>query len=349
MTALEIDELEVRYGATVAVDSVSLRVRSHEITALVGPSGCGKTSLLRAVAGFETPTRGTVRIDGQLVAGNGSCVAPEHRQVGMVFQEGALFPHLNVRDNVRYGVQRRADGEDRAAAAVELVGLQELLDRYPQELSGGQQQLVALARALAPAPKLVLLDEPFANLDASLRSRLRDEVRAILGAARMTAVLVTHDQDEALSIGDRLAVMSRGRLLQAGLPREVYDDPASVEVAEFIGSGQLFDGTVANGNLQTVFGKLRTGAPDGPARLLLRAEDLRVLPETAAEGVPGRVVRRRFHGHDQLHEVVLGDGRRVQVRRLTSEAGSEARVRLVLRPKTYRVFSAIGGGSHRAS
>lgn len=348
MNALALDELEVRYGTTVAVDRVSLTVRSQEVTALVGPSGCGKTSLLRAVAGFEKPARGSVCIDGRAVAGNGAWVAPEQRRIGMVFQEGALFPHLTVRDNVRYGVGRDPAGADRAAATIELVGLERLVERFPHELSGGQQQLVALARALAPSPKLVLLDEPFANLDASLRSRLRDRVRAILDTARMTAVLVTHDQNEALSVGDRLAVMVGGRLLQTGQPQDVYDGPQTVEVAEFIGGGQLLPGSAGSGRLSTVLGSLRTDAPDGAARLLVRAEDVRVLPGSAAEGTPGRITRRRFHGHDRLDEVALEDGCRVLVRRLTPEADSGDRVRLALRGKRYRVFSAPNNAAHTA-
>ncbi|HVR30830.1 MAG TPA: ABC transporter ATP-binding protein, partial [Thermoanaerobaculia bacterium] len=204
---LEVRGLVVRYGDTVAVDHADLRVPPGRITAILGPSGCGKTSLLRAIAGFGEVAGGSIEIGGRRVVGGGAWVPPERRRIGMVFQEGALFPHLTVSGNVGYGLRGAADAADRVTEVLRLVGLEGLESRFPDQLSGGQQQRVALARALAPEPSLVLLDEPFANLDAVLRVHLREEVRRILRAVGTTAVLVTHEQEEALSIADVVAVM----------------------------------------------------------------------------------------------------------------------------------------------
>jgi iron(III) transport system ATP-binding protein len=351
---VEVRGLTVRYGDRVAVDAVDLAVAGGGITALLGPSGCGKTSLLRAIAGFEVPAAGEVVIAGRPVAGPGVWVPPERRRVAMVFQEGALFPHLTVRGNVLYGLPRdrwwrRGGGrrEERARAALDLVGMAELGDRYPDQLSGGQQQRVALARALAPEPSLVLLDEPFANLDASLRQRVRAEVRAILRAAGATAVLVTHDQEEALSVADTVAVMERGRILQSGSPEAVYRRPASAEVARFVGDGQLVDCTVEAGVARSVFGRAPVGAGgaavEGAGLLLVRPEDLAVMPECwydGQEGLPGEVVGRTFYGHDLVDEVRLaGGGEVVRVRCLAGPGHSVGeRVRVVLRHRELPVF-----------
>jgi iron(III) transport system ATP-binding protein len=338
---LEVRGLTVRFGATVAVDCASLMVPQGGITALVGPSGCGKTTLLRAVAGFGEIAAGTVVLAGRSVAGNGRWLSPEKRQVGMVFQDGALFPHLTVLDNVLYGLKGRADARQRARDALELVGMQDLGGRYPDELSGGQQQRVALARALSPAPGLVLLDEPFANLDAALRGTVREEVRSILERAGATAVLVTHDQEEALCIADRVAVMDQGKILQVGTPEEVYHYPATLEVARFIGDGQLLPCWVERGRVRCVFGSAPTDASEGEGLLLLRPEDLCLMPGTHDEGVPGVLCRRRFYGHDLIDDVCLeGSDQKVQVRSLASAVPPiGTRVRMTLRPKAYRVFS----------
>jgi iron(III) transport system ATP-binding protein len=354
---VEVRGLSVRYGARVAVDGVDLAVPGGGITALLGPSGCGKTSLLRAIAGFEAPAAGEVAIAGRVVAGPGRWVPPEKRRVAMVFQEGALFPHLTVRGNVLYGLPRRGllggaacarRRAGRARSALELVGMADLAGRYPDQLSGGQQQRVALARALAPEPSLVLLDEPFANLDATLRQRVRAEVRAILQAAGATAVLVTHDQEEALSVADTVAVMHGGRILQVGAPEEVYRRPASAAVARFIGDGQLVDCVVERGVARSVFGRAPAGGAgaDGPGLLLVRPEDLTVMPECfydGHEGVPGEVVARTFYGHDLVDEVrLLGDGGEVvRVRSLAGPGHAPGeRVRLLLRHHELPVFPA---------
>ncbi len=338
---LAVDELTVRYGATVAVDRACLSVPAGGISALVGPSGCGKTSLLRAVAGFGEIAGGTIHLAGRLVAGAGRWTAPEERRVGMVFQEGALFPHLTVRQNVLYGLKGRPDAATRAAETLALVRLRGLEGRYPDELSGGQRQRVALARALAPAPQLGLLDEPFANLDETLRDRVREEVRAILLQAGATAMLVTHDQQEALSIADHVAVMMDGQILQVGPPHEIYHRPADVEVALFLGDGQLVPCTVAAGRAHCVLGSVPTDAAEGPGRLFLRPEDLQWLPEGDAEGAPGTSSRHRFYGHDRIDEIALeGTDTVLRVRSLASAAPpAGARVRLALRPGSYRVFA----------
>ena len=354
---VELRGLSVRYGERLAVDGVDLAVAGGRLTALLGPSGCGKTSLLRAIAGFEAAAAGEVVIDGRVVAGRGRWVPPEKRRVAMVFQEGALFPHLTVAENVLYGLPRRRFSwrglrrdvlrrRERAREALELVGMADLAGRYPDQLSGGQQQRVALARALAPEPSLVLLDEPFANLDATLRQRVREEVRAILVAAGATAVLVTHDQEEALSVADVVAVMQHGRILQIGSPEEVYRRPSSAAVARFVGDGQLVGCTVAGGVARSVFGRAPAEAPDGPGLLLVRPEDLTVMPECfydGHEGLAGEVVRRTFYGHDLVDEVrLLGDGGEVvRVRCLAGPAHAPGeKVRLVLRHHELPVFPA---------
>ncbi len=338
---VEIRDLVIRYGEVGALDHVDLEIESGLLTALVGPSGCGKTTLLRAIAGFEVPASGTVRLGGELVAGPGCWVPPEERHVGMVFQDGALFPHLNVWENLCYGVRRLADGEERARAALELVHLSHLRERMPDELSGGQQQRVALARALAPAPRLVLLDEPFAGLDASLKQKVREEVRGILREAGISAILVTHDQEEALSVAQRVAVMHGGRVLQTGSAEEVYHRPASLEVARFIGDGHLVSCRVSGGRFTSAFGSAPCDSQDGPGLLFVRPEDFEILPGGQNGGVAGRVLERRFFGHDVLDRVLLEGGETVEVRSLSSEVppigGS---VRLALRPRRFRVFGA---------
>ena len=334
-TVLEVRHLSVRYGSVLAVDDVTLDISRGELTALVGPSGCGKTSFLRAVAGLEIPESGSIAIEGEEMVGPARWVPPQRRQVGMVFQEGALFPHFTVWQNVLYGVQGHRDGEDSARRALQVVGLERLDRRYPDELSGGQQQRVALARALAPSPRMVLLDEPFASLDAGLRQRVRAEVRSILERTGTTAILVTHDQEEALSIADRVVVMDRGRVLQVGRPADVYRRPESVEVARFFGEGRLVacevlgarvsselgstssasaGGTLAGGTLAggTLAGGTSAGgtSADGKAWLWVRPEDLSLRVEQPGDQdgdrPSGELVAERFFGHDLLYWCSFG-------------------------------------------
>jgi iron(III) transport system ATP-binding protein len=275
---------------------------------VLGPSGCGKTTLLRLIAGFERPDDGSVAIEGATVAGPATFIPPERRRVGIVVQDHALFPHLTVAGNVAYGLPRRDPGRAaRVTETLELVGLEHLRDRSPAELSGGQQQRVALARALAPRPRVVLLDEPFANLDAALRSRLRLEVRRILQAAGATVVLVTHDQEEALSLADRVAVMDAGRVLQIGEPHEVYQAPANPFVARFVGESALLSARSDGTSVETPLGRLAVAGerpPPGPALAVIRPDALRLT--TDASG-PARVLAAAYYGHDQLVEVALGD------------------------------------------
>ena len=296
-----------------AVDDVTLTVHEGELLALLGPSGCGKTTTLRLVAGFERPDRGRIELRGEEVAGPDRWVAPERRRVGVVFQDYALFPHLRVVDNVRYGVRDRRVRVARTAEMLELVGLADKAHRRPHELSGGEQQRVAIARALAPDPAIVLLDEPFSNLDAALRGRVREEVREILALARATAIVVTHDQEEALSIADRVAVMQRGRVLQCATPTELYVHPRARFVATFVGDADIVagesDGRRANTPIGTVV--LDAGAPVGAVDVVLRPEHLRL----RLDGLGQAVVRRvTFFGHDQLVEVEVDGGARIRAR-----------------------------------
>ena len=332
--AVEIRRLSLRYDGEPVVRQADLVVPRGSLTALLGPSGCGKTTLLRAIAGFERPVAGSIAIHGEPVCGAGHWVPPESRRVAMVFQDGALFPHLTVRQNVRYGVRRDPRGDDRVGRVLEMARLSELAERYPDELSGGQQQRVAVARALAPEPRVVLLDEPFAALDAALRQSLRDEVREVLRAAGATAILVTHDQEEALSVADRLAAMRHGRILQVGPPEEIYRRPASLAVAEVLGGGRLLPATVAGGRCRSPLGERDCAAADGPGRLLVRPEELEELPLDAARGVEATIEERRFFGHDLVDRVRLADGGAVLEVRLLSGAAAAVgdRIRLALRP-----------------
>jgi iron(III) transport system ATP-binding protein len=310
--------LSKRFGRVTAVESLDLDVMPGELLALLGPSGCGKTTALRLVAGFERPDAGRIELAGVEVAG-ARFVPPERRRVGVVFQDFALFPHLTVAANLGYGIPRdRARRRARVAEMLALIGLADAADRYPQELSGGQQQRVALGRALAPEPALVLLDEPFSNLDAALRVRMRAEVRGILEAAGATAVFVTHDQEEALSLADRIAVMRAGRVLQVDAPGDLYARPVDPFVAAFVGDADVLAGTFDGDVLTTALGDLvpapgpRPGpVSPGPVSVVLRPEQVRVWLDGAGSGTVRRV---EYFGLDQLVEVDLRRGERVRSR-----------------------------------
>ena len=310
-SVLLVEGVVKRFGRAVALDGFALEVRRGEFLSLLGPSGCGKTTALRVVAGLERPERGRVVVDGRTVADGGTWVPTERRRIGMVFQDWALFPHLDVRGNVAFGLGRdRRDG--RVREVLELVGLAGLERRMPHELSGGQQQRVAVARALAPGPALILLDEPFSNLDASLRARVRSEVRHVVRRAGATAVFVTHDQEEALSVADRVAVMADGRVLQVGAPEDVYTAPTDPRVAAILGEGNLLRGHVRSGVLPSPFGPVPApGVVDGPVLYLVRPETIRLSP--VPEG-PGLVQDVEFYGHDEKARILLVDGTVVDVR-----------------------------------
>ena len=314
--ALQCREVEKRYGDTAVVQGLDLEVGPGEMCALLGPSGCGKTTTLRLISGFEQLDRGVITIAGREVAraGNGQGLSepPERRRVGMVFQDYALFPHLSVRENVAFGLSRH----ERAAAdaALALVGLDAYGSRMPGQLSGGQQQRVALARALAPQPDILLLDEPFSNLDASMRERVRTEVRNILRAAGATAILVTHDQDEAFTFADRLAIMLHGTIAQVGPPEEVYLSPRSREVADFLGDAQYLPGIAKGASAECVLGRVPLAtAATGHVSLLVRPEAL-VLSPPDGDGAPGVVESRQFLGHSCVTTIALDGGETVTVR-----------------------------------
>lgn len=306
--ALAVTGVTVRYGRTTALDAVDLTVPVGSLTALLGPSGCGKTTLLRVVAGFLVPDAGTVVLAGRRVDG----LPPERRGVGVVPQEGALFPHLDVAANVAFGLPRARRRDGRVEELLDRLGLAGLGGRMPHELSGGQQQRVALARALAPRPALVLLDEPFSALDAGLRAAVRADVRAALAADGASALLVTHDQEEALSVADRVAVLRAGRVVQVGDPRELYRRPVDAELAGFLGTAVLLDGVVEEpGRVRTPLGvQALAGSAVGAVRVLVRPEDV-VLGE---DGVPGTVRAVAYSGPDTLLEVEVPGAGVVTVR-----------------------------------
>ena len=315
MSLLRLDNVTKRFGRDEppAVDGLSLTVAPGEILALLGPSGCGKTTTLRLIAGFETPDGGMVEIRGQRVAGDGAVVPPEARGVGIVFQDYALFPHLTVGGNVAFGLAgyERSARDRRVAEVLDQVGLGALARRYPHELSGGQQQRVALARALSPAPALLLLDEPFSNLDADLRALMREEIARILRTTGTTAVFVTHDQQEAFTLADRVGVLHAGRLEQVDTPYEIYHHPATRFVAEFVGAADFLRGFVKEGEIVTEIGPVANpaGFPAGlPVDIMIRPDDIDFIPHPDGEVA---VVGREFHGSEHLYRLRLASGARV--------------------------------------
>lgn len=309
MAQLTVRGLHKAYGPVVALAGVDLDVPAGALTAILGPSGCGKTTLLRCVAGFDRPDAGEVRVGDRQVVGTGRYLPPEQRRVAVVPQEGALFPHLTVAGNVGYGLPWAARRSGRVAEALELVGLAGYGDRMPHQLSGGQQQRVAVARALAPRPPLVLLDEPFSVLDAGMRAELRRDVREALRADGATAALVTHDQDEALSMAEHVAVMRQGRIAQSGTPAEVYRGPVDAWVADFIGEAVLLPARVSGGMARTVLGELPVeGSAEGAATVLVRPEQVQVLADTAPAAVTATVLRQDYFGHDAMLLLRLDDG-----------------------------------------
>jgi iron(III) transport system ATP-binding protein len=313
VSTVKLDSVGKSFGTVDAVVDLTLEVAAGELVAVLGPSGCGKTTLLRLIAGFERPDAGSVCVGGTTVAGPGCFVAPERRRIGMVFQDYALFPHLDVQANVAFGLGGRARDERAALTrrTLELVGLQHKAGSYPQELSGGERQRVALARALAPEPEVVLLDEPFSNLDASLRAGLRREVELILRDAQATAVLVTHDQEEALSLADRLAVMRDGRLMQVGPPEDVYTRPTRRWTAQFLGEVNVLAGVARGADVDTELGTFDLPWPaSGTVHVAVRPEQFDLHADSHGNA---EVVSREFRGHDVLYRLRHEGGRTVLV------------------------------------
>ena len=343
---LSLDRITKRYGAVTALDGVSLTVRQGELLAVVGPSGCGKSTLLRVIAGLTPLDAGTVTIADRLVAGPGCWVPPEQRHVGVVFQDHALFPHLTVADNVAFGLAGRSDRDARTEEVLDLVGLRALRSRYPHELSGGEQQRVALARALAPRPAVVLFDEPFSSLDRNLRVAIREETVALLRATGATGIFVTHDQEEALAVGDRLAVLCTGRVEQLAEPEAVFHRPATRFVATFIGEADLVAGERAGDVAWTTLGGLPVAGDggDGPVDVMIRPHEVRVVADPDGRGV---VTRREFRGATTTHLVVLDDGTAVRAEMPHTAAVPEgARVRVVVDPgHALATFPRDGAGA----
>jgi iron(III) transport system ATP-binding protein len=303
MSAIEMKAVAKSFGATVVLADVDLTVPPGSITAVLGISGSGKTTLLRLIAGFERLDRGEISIGGLIVDDGRRSVRPQHRGVGYVPQDGALFPHLTVHKNVGFGLARAE--RSTVAELLELVDLTGLERRYPHQLSGGQQQRVALARALAIRPSVVLLDEPFSSLDASLRAELGRDVARILTATATTTVLVTHDQDEALALADRIAVLRQGRVLASSDPRALYRDPSNLHAAKSIGEANIL-AAIVHDELATcalgtvplrVNGRART---NGPAQLLLRPEQLTLHWQPDGDAVQASVIETRYHGHEGI-------------------------------------------------
>ena len=325
------------YGGVQAVSGLELTAESGQILALLGPSGCGKTTTLRLIAGFEQPDEGEISIDGRVVSSPSSSLPPERRRIGMVFQEGALFPHLTVEHNVAYGLRGEQGRSGRVEEALELVGLSAMRKRMPYELSGGQQQRVALGRALAPRPDILLMDEPFSNLDSKLAEQLRIDVASILRASGVTAVFVTHDQEAALQVGDQVALMNEGRVEQAGSPSGVFHSPVTKYAAEFLGTVDFLPVTFAAEEMVSELGPV--AEPEVPGNVFASGSsdilEIMVRPDCLEcfldEDGGAVVLDREFRGAFYLYRLMLSSGR--QVRCLMSHVvelpvGSAVSVRL---------------------
>jgi iron(III) transport system ATP-binding protein len=363
-SALLIEQLVKRFATgKPAVDGVSFDVPAGEIVVLLGPSGCGKTTTLRCVAGLEHPTGGRISIGGRVVSEpeRGVLVSPRERDIGMVFQSYAVWPHMTVRQNVAYPLKYRRNGGGDVAAKVretlELVGLGDFAERPVVSLSGGQMQRVALARSLVYRPQLILLDEPLSNLDAKLRIRLRDELRRILKMTGMTGLYVTHDQAEAVVLGDRIGVMRDGKLLQMASPDEIYNRPADSFVANFTGASNVLLGKVLarSGDKATIdlgaAGRIEAWTPQplaagDKARVALRAENVRLGERGATNGFSGRVIERRYQGMQTVYDVEMG-GQRLEALELGTAArhASNGEIALTLPPDTCWAYRDEGAGS----
>ena len=340
---LSFEGLTHAFGGAPVLKDVDLAVEAGEVVCLLGPSGCGKTTLLRLAAGVERPTRGRIRLDDREVAGPGVFVEPEDRGVGLMFQDYALFPHLTVMENVLFGLRAlaAADAQTAARRALARVGMEAYARVYPDRLSGGEQQRVALARAVAPRPGVLLMDEPFSNLDRRMRDLVREETLALLREMGATAVVVTHDPEEAMRIADRVVLMRKGAIVQAGPARELYERPVDLAAARFFCDFNEVDGTVKAGRADTPLGLFPApGAPDGPAVVCIRPQAIRL--RAAGFCLPGRVLARRFLGELDLLEIaVQGLDAPVRARlRGNPQAVEGAEVGVDIDPDEVLVFAA---------
>jgi iron(III) transport system ATP-binding protein len=349
-TAVEISGVARTFGAVAAVAGVSLEVRRGEIICLVGHSGCGKSTLLRMIAGVEPTDTGRIALAGKEVSGPSAFVEPELRNIGFVFQDYALFPHLTVRENVLFGLKRRPKSEAgaMAAAVIDRVGIGHLAERYPHMLSGGEQQRVALARALAPRPDILLMDEPFSNLDRGLRDAVRERTLSLLRSLGTTVIMVTHDPEEALSAGDRVVLMRAGRIVQIGSGYDLYDRPESPYAAEFFCSFNKVPGIYRNGFIETAIGRFARPmalAEGAASTLFVAPQGVVFAPDTG--DIEGTITGRSFHGEiEQLLVSVDGLAEPLRVRTTTRIPRDATRARLAVVPERLLAFpresSAVG-------
>ena len=327
-------------GDPAAVSGLSFTLKQREILALLGPSGSGKTTTLRLIAGFERPDGGRILLNGAPLSGDGMWIEPEDRRIGMVFQDYALFPHLTLMDNVTFGLRNgtRKSRTEAALRVLDVVGMEELARRYPHELSGGQQQRVALARALAPNPLVLLLDEPFSNLDFDMRAEMREELLRILRASETSAVMVTHDQEEALAVADRVGVLNHGVLEQLSEPEVLYRQPGTRFVAEFVGQSDFVAGVVRDG-IETEVGKFAddSGWPAGArVDVLVRPDEVAI--EARADG-EGLVTRRQFRGAENVYHLTLPSGAQIRSSQPSTRVlAADTRVKVTVRPANIIVF-----------
>jgi len=320
VSAISVKGLSAGYGGAAVISDISFELAEQQLLAILGPSGSGKSTLLKTIAGFLTPINGSITLDGVTVSGATTFIPPEKRNIGLVPQEGSLFPHLDVSANIRFGIKRDSHSRQRVEELLEIIGMKEFAHARPQELSGGQQQRVALARALAPKPKLILLDEPFTALDTSLRAQLRDDIRSILTLTYTTAIMVTHDQEEALATADQLAIMQGGKLIAFGTPLSLYNAPKSIAVAQLLGEINVIPAVVeADHSVRTDFGVSTTQDsgdlnPGESGVLIVRPEAI-IIDEHSTPNAT--IVDSLFHGHDSLISVRMDSGLVVKLREPT--------------------------------
>jgi len=320
VSAICVQGLSAGYGGEAVINDINFELEQQQLLAVLGPSGSGKSTLLKTIAGFLTPIAGSITLDGNLVAGNNSPVPPEKRNIGLVPQEGALFPHLDVSANIDFGIKRDPHKKQRVNELLEIINMVEYAHARPQELSGGQQQRVALARALAPKPKLILLDEPFTALDTSLRAQMREDIRSILNLTSTTAIMVTHDQEEALATADQLAILQDGKLIAFGTPYALYHTPESIAVAQLLGEINLIPATVqTDRSVHSEFGETKTSSlerlvPGERGTLIMRPEAFVIENNVTPNAT---FIDSLFHGHDSLISVRMHSGQVIKLREQT--------------------------------